>query len=912
MQNSFNNNDNSSDILDPFENSTNMQNNPININNKPTNYKPIVQQESQEIKTLPSIPSIKININDSHSKNKTHISSNSFAKNSKRNLSQVKLKNNSFGQNKSSNNILSNNNFIIQDDSKTSEKTIGSLKFDIKNKNKKIESLILNTNNSINNGINKYNNISSKKDSDSTKLERKYKDIKDEFEKQKKKLSLLKKKENITKINELEIENRILTEQCNKLNHLYFSTLEKLLEYENSKKKILQLKESMTKKDFVLMGLQEYYSTTQNELTKNIKEISSLKEIIKDKNNQLKASKKKLDYYFQLSKKLLEDADNIEMNPRIVALKHSYESQISEFQKSIIFYKEEIKNKDKIIMEYKGQIREIPNVGKKGGLFMGAQKIDTKKINREIIDLKNKINLLQEKNNKLKTELKDYEIKEKNLRKNAGISEKLNNFNTNVQKEKNLLNNNQPLLLAINENNVSLLANNNYNLKSTNRQIDNEDCDFMSIYNMNEFIYILNKCFEANLADIRTLEQKIFNSNTFNLLVNKENYISFILVISGNICDLLKIEKIKDKLDILSFVKTFLYENFIDKNTKIDEFRHFFLNCFTDILYYDKEQSEIYEKKISYYFKDKLQILNNEFNSIDIYSTGIISFIGLKRISDKIKINLKNEIIEYMIYFMKKACISSNYSLRDLNYIVLVDKNNFHIKNNTCIPLTEKDMLEKNNSESLTGMNTNKSNNNEDSIIEITNEEYSDKIMDIIGNLNLKIFERYKNIDELFGNELKQNENSNNKIIELYKLVNIIKSELNIELTQIDIFCIYSKFKLEKIENNKDGDVECDFVDYDLFKNEIINFKNIKNGNKGENKSGIEKNDKERDNNEKEKNNFDEKKEEKKENEENNEKKEDEEYGDFEKDEVKNDVNEEESIKNIEKIINEEDNNNNM
>ena len=131
MQNSFNNNDNSSDILDPFENSTNMQNNPININNKPTNYKPIVQQESQEIKTLPSIPNIKININDSHSKNKTHISSNSFAKNSKRNLSQVKLKNNSFGQNKSSNNILSNNNFMIQDDSKTSEKTIGSLKNEI-------------------------------------------------------------------------------------------------------------------------------------------------------------------------------------------------------------------------------------------------------------------------------------------------------------------------------------------------------------------------------------------------------------------------------------------------------------------------------------------------------------------------------------------------------------------------------------------------------------------------------------------------------------------------------------------------------------------------------------------------------------------------------------------------------------
>ena len=106
-----------------------------------------------------------------------------------------------------------------------------------------------------------------------------------------------------------------------------------------------------------------------------------------------------------------------------------------------------MKNKDKIIIEYKIQERgEIQNVGKKGGLFMGAQKIDAKKINRDIIDLKNKINVLQEKNSKLKNELKDYEIKEKNSRKNAGISEKVNylnknnKYNTNTQIENNALN----------------------------------------------------------------------------------------------------------------------------------------------------------------------------------------------------------------------------------------------------------------------------------------------------------------------------------------------------------------------------------------------------------------------------------------------------------------------------------------
>ena len=119
----------------------------------------------------------------------------------------------------------------------------------------------------------------------------------------------------------------------------------------------------------------------------------------------------------------------------------------------------------------------------------------------------------------------------------------------------------------------------------------------MSNYNMNEFLYILKKCFEAQKINKGDIESKILNGETFNLLVKKENYNLFILTVSANFCNSLKILKTKDQLDTLSFVKTFLYNNFIDKENKIDEFQNIFLNCFPDIVVYDKESDEKYLKK---------------------------------------------------------------------------------------------------------------------------------------------------------------------------------------------------------------------------------------------------------------------------------------------------------------------------
>ena len=63
--------------------------------------------------------------------------------------------------------------------------------------------------------------------------------------------------------------------------------------------------------------------------------------------------------------------------------------------------------------------------------------------------------------------------------------------------------------------------------------------DFMSDYSLNEFTYILTKAFEAKQIDITMIESSIIPSEMLNLLSSEENYHSFILTVSSNICQML-------------------------------------------------------------------------------------------------------------------------------------------------------------------------------------------------------------------------------------------------------------------------------------------------------------------------------------------------------------------------------------
>ena len=413
----------------------------INLDKKPSSFKNhnLSATKNKKYKNIISLPELDNNHkNQEHNKSKLklHLTSSSFNKD-KMNLSLNKNANRTFNYSSSlvNDNISLNNNFNnkkIKNNNQNEEtptKTIEYLKTEIKNKNKIIESLISSNNNIPYTPDNKnslVNILSTKKKNqkngkypqgeggggpnESKIFEKKYKDIKEEFEKQKNHIGTLRKQEKITKNKEDEMNNRILLEQCNKLNFLYFDALRKLIEYEDSIKNIRGLKETLIKKEYILIELQDKYSKAILDLNKCNQEIENLKSILSKKNIQLKQNKKNLDYYFQLNQKLLIEADNIDMNPKILALKNEYENKISEFKKSLMFYKEENYRKDRIILDmnsgnnniediynYKNGNNELNNnnsldKNNKRFLFKNAQKINKEYfINKENIDLKNKI-----------------------------------------------------------------------------------------------------------------------------------------------------------------------------------------------------------------------------------------------------------------------------------------------------------------------------------------------------------------------------------------------------------------------------------------------------------------------------------------------------------------------------------------
>ena len=199
---------------------------------------------------------------------------------------------------------------------------------------------------------------------------------------------------------------------------------------------------------------------------------------------------------------------------------------------------------------------------------------------------------------------------------------------------------------------------------------------------------------------------------------------------------------------------------------------------------------------------------------------------------EKLKLNIKNDVLEYMIFFMKRASIKdtkniNNYSLRNLNYRIFLEKISTLINSNINLDLSNTSNLseiELNNFEGV--FNTNLTDDN--SLIEITNEEYNEKLTLILNSISSEIIKKSNKgteeyINKLFEREITTDE-IGHQIIELSKLVEQIKNSLFIELNQIEIFCLYSRFQFNDNNTNKISNTE--LIDFKSFKNEILLYVN--------------------------------------------------------------------------------------
>ena len=250
--------------------------------------------------------------------------------------------------------------------------------------------------------------------------------------------------------------------------------------------------------------------------------------------------------------------------------------------------------------------------------------------------------------------------------------------------------------------------------------------------------------------------------------------------------------KSKDQLDVLSFLRTFVLNNIME-NTSINQFKKIFLNLFRDIILYNNQQEESFKKRLVHFFSNKKQQLIQEFKLFDENGTWLISFVILKKIINDLEINIKNDLLEYLIYMMKKS--EHPIGLKQLdyyNFIELINNNNY-----------SKEELESYKDD-------------EESIIEIKNEDYIKTVNDIVFKMKNFLKKNNQKIDNFF----KQFIFENNKL-DLEKFVDILKTYFKIELNQIEIFCLFSKYKFDN-DNNSNEEI----INYQSLKMDVENNSN--------------------------------------------------------------------------------------
>ena len=214
--------------------------------------------------------------------------------------------------------------------------------------------------------------------------------------------------------------------------------------------------------------------------------------------------------------------------------------------------------------------------------------------------------------------------------------------------------------------------------------------------------------------------------------------------------------------------------------------------------------------------KDKLLELLYYF---DEKENGYVSFSIINKILEKLKISFKTEVKEYFFYVLKSFPDEGNF-LKDLKY-----ENILKILEDTPVDPNEQE-------EEVEGDDKDKDNkkDNDDDAIEITNEEYLAKVKDIIERICEVLIENKKNVDDYFL-KIVSNSITDYRAIRLIKLVDVLKKDFKIDLTNIEIFCLFTKVK-PNLASSKDADDIEEIIDYDKLKEEIeIQLRNPKNKN---------------------------------------------------------------------------------
>ena len=623
-------------------------------------------------------------------------------------------------------------------------------------------------------------------------VKRQYKDLKKEYEKNIQSLEQAKKDIKNIRLNDLVTENKNLASKIEKYKHMYYTNESQKNKLQKNVQDINAMKQALTKQDEMLHSYQENCQKMELEILNLNEDIDKLQTSKSKKDDIYNKLKKKLKLQKQLNEKLTLIRDNIQNTEIFCIMKNEYEQKLQKLRKDLAYYRDSNTKNEQLVKEAEKfrQKRLIEEQKQEETAFV-PRRIqasnpspisENNNISEE--DAKKKIALLQNLYGEEKNEVQK-------------LRNQIEELNKKIQNSKIM----EP----------KIILTKSYSATNIQKASDSVDYAYFSDGDLKEFIYILVKNLEANKIDMSILESRVLNDDILELLKDKNNYKEFITQVGNNLIEILKVKNENDQIDIHSFIKTFLYNNYIGLDKQVpEEFKAKLLALFTNINFYSLEQRQELNKIISSKLINKKEKLIELLYYFDEKENGYISFTKMNKILEKLKITFKNDVKEYFFYVLKNFPDEGNY-LKDLKY-----DNILKILEDTPLDPNEpeEDEIEEKDKE-------NKKDNNDDDAIEITNEEYLSKVKDIIERICEVINNNKKKVDDYF---LKIVSNSINdyRAIRLIKLVDALKKDFNIDLTNIEIFCLFTKVK-PNLTTSKDADDIEEIIDYDKLKEEIEN-----------------------------------------------------------------------------------------
>ena len=623
-------------------------------------------------------------------------------------------------------------------------------------------------------------------------VKRQYKDLKKEYEKNIQSLEQAKKDIKNIRLNDLVTENKNLSTKIEKYKNMYYTNESQKNKMQKNVQDTNAMKQALTKQDEMLHSYQENCQKMELEILNLNEDIDKLKTSKTKKDDIYNKLKKKLKLQKQLNEKLTLIRDNIQNTEIFCIMKNEYEQKLQKLRKDLAYYRDSNTKNEQLVKEAEKfrQKRLIEEQKQEETAFVPRR-----------IQASNPTPISENNN-----------ISEEEAKKKIALLQNLYGEEKNeVQKLRNTI---EELNKKIQNSKImepKIILTKSYSATNIQKPSDSIDYAYFSEGDLKEFIYILVKNLEANKIDMSILESRVLNDEILELLKDKNNYKEFITQVGNNLIEILKVKNENDQIDIHSFIKTFLYNNYIGLDKQVpEEFKAKLLALFTNINFYSLEQRQELNKIISAKLINKKEKLIELLYYFDEKENGYISFTKMNKILEKLKITFKNEVKEYFFYVLKNFPDEGNF-LKDLKY-----DNILKILEDTPLDPNEpeEDEIEEKDKEK-------KDNNDDDDAIEITNEEYLSKVKDIIERICEVINSNKKKVDDYF---LKIVSNSINdyRAIRLIKLVDVLKKDFNIDLTNIEIFCLFTKVK-PNLTTSKDADDIEEIIDYDKLKEEIEN-----------------------------------------------------------------------------------------